>query len=214
MTAIAEVSKPDTRERAANGVVHFANGESLVRAFTNGLLFAHVDGTLPAIAAVRFEFDGSALTAISTDRYRLCVETIELDPGINHEGQPAFDFLLPRDAAKSALAALKANKRDKVMLIVDAEAYAIELRFYNSTARYETITNPFPTWRRLLPAVGEEQAHDRVGFTPKFLADLGKVQTGNRVDRVTIKFYKKNKPTLIEYLDGPLVVLMPVRVSD
>jgi len=214
MTAIAEVSKPDTREKAAKGVVHFANGESLVRAFANGLLFAYANDTVPAIAAIRFEFDGSALTAISTDRYRLCVETVELDLGINHEGQPAFDFLLPRDAAKNALAALKSNKRGKVMLVVDAEARTIELRFYNSTARYETIDNTFPTWRSLLPTVGEEQAHDRVGFTPKFLADLGKVQTGSKVDMVTIKFYKENKPTLIEYLDGPLVVLMPVRVSD
>jgi hypothetical protein len=218
MTTATE-TKPDTREKAVKGVLHFANAASLIRAISNGLLFAGSNGTLPMLTTIKFEFDGSVLTTIATDRYRLCVETVELDRGINHEGQPSFEFLLQRDDAKGALAALKANRRDTLMLVHHTDAAAVELRFYNSTVRYATdVDHTFPPYRSLIPELGTETERDRVGFTPAFLADLSKVQTDTKVNMVTIKFYGEEKagsrkPTRIDYLDGPTVLLMPIKVE-
>lgn len=205
------------KETAASGVVHFANGEPLIRAISNGLLFGGKDDTLPMLTTIRFEFDGSTLTAVSTDCYRLCVETCELDPGIIHEGQPPFEFQLQRGYATQALTVLKANKRDKVTLVGHPESSppTVAFQFYEQTASYPIDTDhTFPAYRSLIPDVDKRTAVDEIGFTYPYLADLGKVQTGSRNRYVWIRTYGATKPTRVDYLDGPTVVLMPIKVNS
>ncbi len=196
----------DKRDKAAAGVAYFANGESLIRAISNGLIFSGDDRTLPVLGCQEFEFDGSRLQISTTDRYRLCIETVELDPQINHEGQPAFRFLLERAAAKDLLAGLKANKRDKILLRTVDTGHtrpAVEVQFYSGSRRYETYDGTFPSVRQLIPDVDKRTAVDEIGFTYPYLADLGKVQTGSRTRHVRIWTYGPNKPTRIDYLEGP-----------
>lgn len=224
MTTTAAQPEADKREKSTPGVAFFANAEPLIRAITNGLLFAGTDDTSPMLTLIRFEFDGSKLQTLATDRYRLIVETVELDPGIDHEGQPPFAFQLQRGYAKQALAALKANKRDKVTLVqvgVDTPRPTIEFRFYEQTASYPVDTDHAfpPNPRALIPDAADAQPRDRVMFNPALLADLAKVQTERKkgFDILDIRLFGTNeqpKPSLIQFTDGPTVVVMPLRPKD
>jgi hypothetical protein len=205
----------DTREKAAAGVAYFANAEPLIRAISNGLLFAGDDGTLPALTCLEFDFDGSQLQVATTDRYRLCIETVELDRAVNHEGQPPFRFLLQRQFAKQALTPLKANKRGKLTLVRHADRPdSVEFVFYEQTASYPVDRDhTFPPVRQLIPSADNRTAVDEIGFTPRYLGDLAKVQCSSRVAYVRIWTYGAHKPTRIDYQDGPTVVLMPVKTN-
>src|SRR2546430_2474741 len=203
MTAeVAESSKTTPA-----GVVFFANAEPLIRALTNGLIFSgDLDAIPEMLATLHFEFDGSTLTVTSTDRYRMCLETVELDPSIAHSGQPPFDFLLHCRDAKEALGVLRANKRHPVLLKHIGAENAVIFDGPGQTLRYTTYDAPFPDVRRLIPEEGTEVKTDRVRFTAGFLADLGKVVTARgRADHnaIVVKLYGNGKVTRIDYADGP-----------
>lgn len=195
-------------------VLWFKPAAALIRALSNGLLFAGADKTLPALACIKFEFDGAALEALSTDRYRVCIEPVELDRGMDQSDQPSFEFLLPRDAAKAALAFLKGNRRDQIQLSYDAIAGAVRLSAYGSSVEYRTLNSAFPAVRQLFPT-SDTVAVDRIGFTRAFLADLGKVATAEKLEDIAVQTYGKHKPVLVEFAhDGPRVLLTSLRLKD
>lgn len=192
-------------------VLFFDRAEPLARAVANCLLFASSDRTTPFLASVKFEYADNVLTCASTDRYRLCVEKIQLN--VDHTGTDPFEFMLERDAVASLLTALKTAKRDPITLTLTGNR--VQVTTPQSTLEFRTYTDrDFPPYKALIPTEDARAAQDRIGFNPKFLADLGKVATADKAPVVTIEFFGKNKPTLIQYSDGPLIMLMLIRIPD
>lgn len=222
MTAVAE-SKPPLPKAAPNTIT-FASPGHLARAIHNALLCAGTDMTLPMIAAVRFEWDGKQIHTVGTDRYRLSLDTIDVDPQVDHGDIEPFDFLLTRADAKAALAFVKGVKYSKLTI-----AYA-EPRFPDggkalfqtdsgSSVSYPVLDATFPPYRSLIPEHAAAKPTDTIAFNPAFLADLAKIQTGDGTRQrvappITIRTFHRPdespKPVRIDYADGPVVILMPI----
>lgn len=197
--------------------------EPLARALHNALLFAANDLTLPMISAVRIEWDGTALAIVATDRYRLSVEKVAPDDKIDHGDIAPFDFLLSRTDAKYLQTAVKGARFGYAEIVTtDTQHVEFRLATIGQTLRYQPVPATFPPYQRLIDDLGEPIPTDRVGFNPQFLADLAKVLTGRNVgrrkavDQVVVKLYKQaDKPTTcIDFTDGPLVLLMALKLPD
>jgi DNA polymerase III sliding clamp (beta) subunit (PCNA family) len=182
--------------------------EPLIRALSNGLLFAGKDLTRPSLCVIKFEFDGTSLTTVSTDSYRLCVETVEHTPDKDVE---PFEFLLERDAATAALKVLKSAKRDPIELTYDGRT--VGLRTLTSRSEWSTYEGTFPQYRSLIPDLDDAAPTDKIAFTASSLADLGKVLVDGKIQTVAVRLFGERKPTRVDYLRGPLVLLMPSRLA-
>lgn len=203
--------------------LEFVTAASLIRALNNGLLFAGTDTAMPMLTTIKFEFDGTQLQTIATNRYQLVVEVVELKA--REQGAPPaepFQFLLQRADAKSILTAIKADKYGPVELEYDASIGSVRVRTMSMTSTFSADTDhSFPAWRQLMPKQEDRAAVDEIGFTPVYLADLAKVQTVNssaspkqrKGDTITVQLFGAHKPVLVEYLDGPRVLLMPVNLK-
>jgi DNA polymerase III sliding clamp (beta) subunit (PCNA family) len=204
MTATAETTS----------TLNFTDREPLVRALNNALLFAGKDATRPALCTVKFEFDGTELRTVATNSYVLIVETVEYTTPKKGEPPAApFEFLVDRDAAAGMLKTLKAAHRlDPITLYVDTDGDRVTVRTLSTETTYRTADSPFPKYRELIPRETDTVEIDEIAYTAEYLALLGKVLTDGKRPIVNIKLFGKGKPSLVKFIDGPTVLIMPSRL--
>lgn len=208
----------------------FATPDPLVRALSNGLLFACRDETRPAVCAVRFEYDAErkVLEALSTDSYRACVERLHFEQNEDTPAPPAepFAFSLHRDDADRLLRAIKApgQKYTPCELSTEGgrEPGKVTVTVAGASYVYPTVAghDPYPDVRKLIPEPEQLGPAACVHLEPKWLADLGKVRSPARGNRtVSLEFHRRigegsTGPLIVRYLDdGPLVLIMSKRVT-
>ena len=213
MTLTAESETTDFDPSKAVSTIVIATSEPLIRGLNNALLFAGKDKTIPALMNVRFDFEAPELRLVATDRYRLIVETVKSSQLHNAE-QPNFAFSMRRDDCLALLSALKANKSTEVSMTYIVGSDNVAIRSGNWSSTYATdVDNQFPAWEQLLPKVGDEVSTNEIGFNPVFFSDFAKVKTPVSKPYIRVNLYGPRKPTRVEFEQGPLVLLMPHRMS-
>lgn len=201
--------------------VLFIRSDTLERAIYNALLHTpKAKDYRVALECVRFEFDGSELTTIGTDSYRLCWETVELDPSMSNQNGAPFAFSLRIDAAKSVLTTLKAAKNQRVMLryTEPVDAYGtIEFQMDSSKASYPSYEEGFPAWRSLTPSEATRVERDHIRFNVTHLTDLAKVKCGYKHPAIEIELHSsainpaRRGPAVVRFNSGPSILIMPLR---
>lgn len=204
-----------------SSAVHFATAEPLIRALSNALLFASTEMIFPMICAVKFEFDGTTLEVLATDRYQASIEIVRIKDDADNSAEP-FHFLLSRNAATQVLAVLKKAKLSPITLHVGDVERSVRFETWDGSSEHNTVDATFPNVRPLIPELGSEVEMPKIGFNPHYLANLGKAMTaqaatpskGARTDVVTIKVYGERKPSRVDFTDGPTVIIMPVKLAS
>lgn len=192
--------------------LEFRNPSPLLQGLANALLFADTESTAtPTLAGVHFEYDAYAdrLELQATDRYRASFETVEHKAA---EDAESFAFTLPRKEASQLVKALKgADKLSPVTLAYEPKDASVAVEVDGCTYRHRVNVTAFPSLRDKTPPPA---SRERVAVNARFLADLGKVVTGDPRPTVTFTFAEGMQPIVAEFAGGPTVLVMPIRLPE
>jgi DNA polymerase III sliding clamp (beta) subunit (PCNA family) len=212
MTATLIESAPSAQ--VVTPVLQVDYAEALFRAVSNALLFAAGKREEPLLQVVRVERDSDGtLRAMSTDRYRYFIQTVEhtyeTDPG-------QFKFSLTLDDAKQVLNLLKtAGPILGAQLALEESRLKVRAGISEITVQAHAEFT-FPEHQKV--AMRDDAAADIgvIAFNPRFLADLGKL----KFDRASaggpahFKFFGPARPVLIRFIGGVTILHMPVKTEE
>jgi DNA polymerase III sliding clamp (beta) subunit (PCNA family) len=190
------------------------------------LVAAGKDKTMPALCAVRIEWDEiTPVRVVSTDRYRLIVGAAVESDCLVQAGDGAFlidratvvDLVkaLPKlparyDWPSHAIHATVTVSGDHVVVRVDDSSgsgtWSREIR---------TVDGEFPKYRSLIPSPDEAVETANIAWDPDYLSDVSKIPHGKN-DPVKWTFYGSTRPAVARYGSHHgvewLYLLMPVRL--
>lgn len=204
---VTTVEAPQTSS-GSGPALHFDKAQELMNVISNAMLFtAKKSAYLPMLYAVKFERTGDVLTVVATDRYRLFTQTVEHTT----EDGTEFDFLLDFELCKQAVQVLKtAGPFLGAILVVEEKALRVVVGHTEIVLPFLE-DHSFPQWRKLVPSVDDAKDTRTLAFNPAFLAALGKLKlTGDTVAQ--FHFYGDGKPVRVSFLDGPVIMQMPIRI--
>ncbi len=178
---------------------------------------AGTDKTLPMLNAVNLEWAPGRLTAVATDRYRMCVGEVPV-AGLEDSGS----ILLPLDDVRELIRALPKLKRGLVATVAVSVGER-EATFTGDgwTRKIDALDATFVAWSAIMWDHENERGDvNRIGFNATLLAGMAKVPTEKGQPWV-LNFKKPEKPVIATcYLgDGSdridwRYLIMPVRLPD
>jgi DNA polymerase III sliding clamp (beta) subunit (PCNA family) len=193
--------------------------QDLYRVLHNAQLAVSTNVTAPlALQAVRIEVEGSTLTAVATDRYRLHMDTATVTRDDAAEA-PMVHALIPRQDVAELVKMLK-PLREAMSLELHTEH--MTLRAPNVERRFATLlTVEYPRYRSLFPDRDAEVKLDGpFGVTPALLAGFAKVvepdDSGKlrKAATMRVKITTATRPLLVEIGSTFRALLMPVRLPE
>jgi DNA polymerase III sliding clamp (beta) subunit (PCNA family) len=187
------------------------NTADFARALRNAYLFTRHDQRrpAPALECVEISFLDGQLTIAATDSYGLITETINVE-----SVAPATAVTINRDQVKQMTDALKGAKYASVTITSDQLA-GCRVRVANDNAIFETTGTKvaFPDWRRLVEHCDNAPALDcTIGFAPKQVARLAKIDGGEINAPLRFDFYGTGKPARVT-VGTAVAYQMPFRLS-
>jgi len=193
------------------------------------LPFAHTDEELPAINAVRVEWDGQQLHALATDRVRIAISSWhpddDPDEAVQEElfgrwggADARWAASLPRADAKDLVDAYKLPaKEQRVPLTIGLVVGQVRVVRTRDTG-YSAITMAirsdseavagFPDVRKLLAANDTVEPVRGLAYTAKLLADFAKVRPRGPLE---LAFTGKHRATLVTIGSRFTGAIVPVR---
>lgn len=178
---------------------------------------AGTDKTLPMLNAVNLEWAPGRLTAVATDRYRLCVGEVSV-AGLEDSGS----ILLPLDDVRELIRALPKLKRGLVASVtVSGTERGVAFTGDGWTRNIDALDATFVAWSAIMWDHENERGDvNRIGFNPTLLAGMSKVPTEKGQPWVlNFKEPKKSAIATCHLSDGAdridwRYLIMPVRLPD
>lgn len=166
---------------------------------------------VPVLAAVRVTRTAGTLTVLATDRYRLTRAIIPAD-----DDGTDFEVTIPVDDVARIIALTpRPGKLAHLTLTLQVDNGVLQVTDWDgSTVRVVGMTEEYPRVDSLITGLAPAAATERIGFDPRFLADLAKMPGLNR--RVFLDLRGDGKPVTASWDDDGvsfLHLLMPVRDS-
>lgn len=192
--------------------------------------FAFPDDNIPILNSIRLEWDGQQLHAMATDKIRVAWST--WDPGDDPDtdgdvqedlftdwgsGDEAWSINLPLLDAKDLVSNFKLKPKERSCpLAIDLDDGRLKVdrsRMTGHSALRMVIAGTpldgdWPDLRQILAAASTSTAVRTVAYTPRMLADFGKVRPRGPL-RLT--FTGETKPTLVEIGERFVGAIQPVK---
>ena len=162
----------------------------------------------PALSCVEISFLDGQVVIVATDSYALMTETINVE-----SAKPAEAVTIHRDQVKQIIDALKGAHAASVTIKPDAVA-SCKIQGANGNSIFETLGTKvaFPDWRRIIDN-GEPTGQDGViGYAPKQVARLAKIDGGSVNAPLRFEFYGATKPMRVT-VGKTVAYQMPFRLS-
>lgn len=195
--------------------------------------FAFPGDDLPMLNAVRLEWDGSQLHAMATDQLRIAWSTWDPDDEPDTEGDQQKDLftewgsgddpwmiVLPLAEAKDLVSNFKLKPKERLCPLTveldDGQLRVDRSRMTGYSALRMVIAGDpqggeWPDLRALLARFSTAVELRSVAYSPKLLADFGKVRPRGPI-RLT--FAGETKPTLVAIGERFVGAIQPVKESE
>lgn len=211
-------TEQEAGQRTNVGTVSFTTtADEVVRVLHNGMLSASRDTGRPTLCCLKFEYGFGELKVISTDSYRLGIDTLDMRENLSDEAPGSV--LLDRDDADAIIKMLKAflkKYRFSVPIKVSIGERVVVAIDHTDGQTYSArpMEGDFPNWERLLPGANTSRLSptESIGFNPRFLADYAKLLPAEPNTPLRFTFCGPGKPALIEYGRTYKAMLMPIRL--
>lgn len=214
--------------------VTFVLRTSQMRALVTPVLpFAEKDaGYVPILAALRFHTSGGYLYATATDRYRLAVQRVKVQPAEeSDEATPlpdGIEFVLERTSIRGLLAlhkTVRGGGDPELTFTVSEDRVTVtgsgSFGFMDSSTAWRRLdldrgSEPYPSLSAVLQAAVDAavKAPTQAGPTavnPKYLADFQHASPAHSADPLRMWLTGDMRPILVRLGDDFVGALMPVR---